>query len=145
MLACTLQRYRCTLAEVRQDYWLGRAWRALAGDPDLAGRVARLGFDHILLTGPGYGPMLPSAREREAWRQRVIDRLAADTGHDLDSLGLTIHFAESRVTIGEGCMLSLLAQTVARDPRWHQIDRFAADLEAVIVPVAHAAESSAAA
>ena len=142
MLVCTLQRYRCTLAEVREDYWLGRAWRSLAGDPALKGRVARYGLCNILITGTDYGPAVPSGRERERWRDLVVERLAADTDHTLESLGLAVIFAERSVTIGEGCMLSLIAQTLAVEPkRWVDLHAFAHDLSPVVVPVAHAAVS----
>ena len=138
MLVCTLEHFRCTLAEVRQDYWLGRAWRALAGDPAIRGGVARYGIGNILIHGP-------IGRDRDAYKQLVADRILADTQHTLESLDLSIEFAESRVTLGEGCMLSLLAQTVVQQGRWQDLPRYAADLSPVIVPVAQAVETVAAA
>jgi hypothetical protein len=141
MVVCTLQRYRCTLMEVREDYWLGRAWRALSSDPVLKGRVARIGVGNILITGASHGPALPSGRERDRLHQLVHDRVMADTNHTLDSLGLAVLFAEQRATIGEGCMLSLIAQTVGRGSRWQDLRDYAHDLSPVVVPVAHAAES----
>jgi hypothetical protein len=141
MVVCTLERFRCTLAEIREDYWMGRAWRALSGDPALKGRVARIGVAHVLVTGADYGPILPSARERERWSQRVADRVLADTNHTIESLGLSIVFAEQRVTVGEGCLLSLIAQTVGRDPCWQDLSSYTHDLGPVLVNVAHSLES----
>lgn len=140
MLAAALERFHCTLGEVRDDYWLGRAWRALAGDPALRGRVARVGVGSVLLTGPGFGAAPASLRERARWRRHVQERLAADTGHTPDSLGMAVRFAEGPVEVAEGCVRSLLAQTVAGDPRWDDLASYAADLEAVVVPVAYSAE-----
>jgi len=138
MLVCTLEHFRCTLAEVRQDYWLNRAWRALAGDPAIRGVVARYGIGNILIHGP-------VGRDRDEYKQMVADRILVDTQHTIESLDLSIEFAESRVTVGEGCMLSLLAQTVVQQGHWHDLPRYAADLSPVIVPVAQAVDIVAAA
>ena len=141
MLLATMERFHCTLGEVREDYWLGRAWRALAGDPALVGRVARVGLGNVLLTGPGHGPMPGSARERARWRRHVLERLAVDTAHTPDSLDLSIGFADQAVEVAEGCTLSLLAQTVVDDPRWDDLTSYASDLAPVVVPVAYTAEA----
>ena len=138
MLVCTLEHFRCTLAEVRQDYWLGRAWRALTGDPSLRGMVARYGIGNILILGA-------TGRDRDDWKQKAARRILADTQHTIESLDLSIGFAESRVTMGEGCMLSLLAQTVVQQGHWQDLHRYAADLSPVIVPVAQAVDAVAAA
>jgi len=141
MLACTLERFRCTVAEVREDYWLGRAWRALSGDHALSSRVARVGFGNVLLTGPEFGPALPGARERERWRKRVMERLMVDTGRSAEALGLEIRFAEEPIEITEGSMHSLIAQTVLGDNRWHDLSPLQADLLPVHLPVACSAET----
>jgi hypothetical protein len=141
MLARTLDRFHCTLAEVREDYWLGRAWRALAGDPALATRVARLGLGTVLVTGQRHGPASPGSRERTHWEHHVLERLAADTGRTAEVLGLGVRFAEEPVEIAEGLMYSLIAQTVAGDGRWKDLTPFAADLAPVSVPVACIAEA----
>jgi hypothetical protein len=140
MLAVTLGRYHCTLAEIREDYWLGRAWRALAGDPVLHGRVARTGLGNVLITGPRFAAAPASTRECARWRRQVLRRLETDTVHSADRLGMTVRFAEERVDIAEGCMLSLLAQTVVGDERWADLDRYADDLAPVLVPVAFSVE-----
>lgn len=140
MLAVTLGRFHCTLAEIREDYWLGRAWRALAGDPFLHGRVARTGLGNVLITGPRFGPAPADTKECARWRRHVLTRLEVDTAHTADSLGMAVRFADERVDTAEGCMLSLLAQTVAGDERWVDLDRYADDLAPVLVPVAFAIE-----
>ena len=140
MLAVTLRRYHCTLAEIREDYWLGRAWRALSGDPVLHGRVARTGLGNVLITGPRFGPAPSATKECARWRRHVLSRLATDTVRTAYSLGMAVRFAEERVDIAQGCMLSLLAQTVAGDDRWDDLDRYADDLAPVLVPVAFAVE-----
>jgi hypothetical protein len=140
MLAVTLGRFHCTLAEIREDYWLGRAWRALAGDPSLHGRVARTGLGNVLITGPRFGPAPSASKECARWRRHVLHRLEVDTAHSADGLGMAVRFAEERVDIAEGCMLSLLAQTVAGDARWADLDRYVDDLAPVLVPVAFAVE-----
>lgn len=141
MVAFTLERYHCTLAEIREDYWLGRAWRALAGDPVLRKRVARFGVGNILVTGPDFGAAAPSGRERSRLRQLIEERLAVDTGRSADALGLSIQFAEQPVATAQGCTLSLIAQTVAGDERWDDLSRYADDLLPVVVPVAFSTES----
>jgi hypothetical protein len=141
MVMCTLERYHCTIAEVREDYWLGRAWRALAYDPDLVTRVARVGVGNILITGPHFGAASPSGRERSHWRKRVIERLAIDTGRSADTLGLAVQFAEEPVGTAQGCILSLIAQTVLSSNRWDDLARYADDLQPVVVPVAFSTES----
>ena len=145
MLLATLERFHCTLAEVREDYWLGRAWRALTGDPALSGRVARVGVGGALIAGPGFGPAPQSHTERALLELRVADRLVVDTGHIAESLGIAVQFAEGPVKVAEGCVLSLLAQTVAYDARWHDLPLYAGDLSPVIVPVAYSVAASAAA
>lgn len=140
MVVATLERFHCTLGEVREDYWLGRAWRALTGDPALIGRVARVGVGSALLTGPGYRAAPASLRERARWRRRVQERIVADTGHTADALGMAVLFAEAPVDIAEACVRSLLAQAVEGDPRWDDLTSYAADLDAVVVPVAYTAE-----
>lgn len=140
MLAVTLGRYHCTLAEIRQDYWLGRAWRALAGDPELHGRVARTGLGNVLITGPRFGPAPSAGRECVRWQRHVLARLEIDTQHSADSLDMAVRFANDRVDVADGCMLSLLAQSVAGDARWDDLDRYADDLAPVLVPVAFAVE-----
>lgn len=136
MLQATLERFHCTLGEVREDYWLGRAWRALTGDPALRGRVARVATGSILVTGAGHGPAPGARRARGAWRMHIQQRLLIDTGHTADQLGIAIVYAESAVGIAEGRMHSLLAQAIAGDPRWEGLGPFADDLAPVVVPVA---------
>lgn len=143
MLATVLDRYHCTLSEVRQDYWLGRAWRALTSDPALAGRVARIGIGNVLITGPRYGAI--DGRERRRWRLAVDTRIAVDTGRTADSLDLSVRFAEEPIEIAQGCMLSLLAQTVLDDERWMDLTPYADDLAPVVVPVAYSLEKTVAA
>lgn len=140
MVTATLERFHCTLGEVREDYWLGRAWRALTGDPVLAGRVARVGVGSVLITGPGYGPAPASGRELASWRLHVLERIVVDTGHSAEGLGMAVGFAEVQLAVEQGCMLSLLAQTVAGDQRWGDLAPYAGDLSPVSVPVSHPAE-----
>lgn len=141
MLARTLERFHCTLAEVREDYWTGRAWRALTHDRSLAGRVARVGVSGILVTGAEYGPVPQGPRDRDRWLMRVMSRLVVDTGRTAEALGLEVRFAENPVLVAPGSMLSLIAQTVAGDPRWKDLTPYAADLSPVLVPVACSAEA----
>jgi hypothetical protein len=138
MLQATLDRFHCTLGEVREDYWLGRAWRALAGDPMLAGRVARFGAGSALITGPGFTALPAWARAH--WRLQVQERLVADTGRAPNGLGMVVRFAERDVVIAEACVRSLLAQAVVGDPRWDDLEPYADDLAVVVAPVACAAE-----
>jgi hypothetical protein len=141
MLARTLERYHCTLAEVREDYWISRAWRALTADRSLSTRVARTGLCNILVTGPNYGSAPMSARDRDRWQMRVLSRLVVDTGRTAEALGLEVRFAETPVEIAGGSILSLISQTVAGDPRWQDLTPYAADLSPVQVPVACSAEA----
>lgn len=145
MLAVTLERLRCTLGEVREEYWLGRVWRALAGDPALKGRVARLGVGTILVTGPTYGVAPASAKERERWRLRVEMRVEADTGRRVRALGLHIRSGQGPVAIAVAAVVPLLAQAVAGDARWGDLSAYAPDLAPVFVPVAVLVQGSAAA
>ncbi|HEY2805846.1 MAG TPA: hypothetical protein VGI92_08310 [Gemmatimonadales bacterium] len=140
MLARTLDRFHCTLAEVREDYWLGRAWRALGSDAALEGRIARLGVSHILITGPDFSPA-PSGRERARWHHRVRERLAAHTAHTTEALGMEIRFAEAPVEVAQGCMLSLLAQVIGGDERFLPLTEYADDLAPVVLPVAYSSEA----
>lgn len=139
MLALTLQRYHCTLAEIREDYWLGRAWRALAGDPELQGRVARVGVCNVLLMGDAFSEAPTVLRDRAALRRHALARLSADTAHTADRLGIRIEFADQPVVVAEGCVRSLLAQTVAGDSRWMDLSLYRDDLTPVVVPVAMSA------
>lgn len=141
MLAVTLEHFRCTLGEVREDYWLGRVWRALAGDPVLVGRVARKGVAQVLLTGPGYGAPPASQQERERCRLYVQDRIEADTGRSAQALGVAIRWAEAPVTVMPAPVVSLLAQVVVGDPRWDDLGPYAGDLGVIQVPVVHTAEA----
>ena len=141
MLAVTLQRYHCTLAEIREDYWLGRAWRALAGDPELKGRVARIGVGNVLLTGEDFSPASGRVRERAELRKYVLARLIADTAHTAGRLGLVVGFADEPVLVAEGCVMSILAQTVSGDSRWADLPAYRADMSPIIVPVAMTADA----
>ena len=141
MLAVTLDRFHCTLAELRQDYWMSRAWRALIGDPELEGRVARIGMGNVLVTGVHYRRLTASARLRDELRQHVLERLMADTAHTAEQLDLSIQFTDAPIEVAEGCVRSLLAQTVAADPRWADLTLYRDDLTPVIVPVAMTAEA----
>jgi hypothetical protein len=145
MLAVTLERLRCTLGEVREDYWLGRVWRALDGDPALKGRMARSGMTTALLTGRDYGLAPVSAKERQRWRLHAKDRVEADTGRLPEALGIAIRWADEPVTVVMAPHLSLLAQTLAGDPRWGDLGPYAEDLAAAVVPVAYTAEGMVAA
>lgn len=144
MLARTLDRFHCTLAEVREDYWLCRAWRAISHDQALVGHVARLGVSHVLITGAAFAPA-PGGRERARWHHRVRQRIAAETSHNTESMGMEIRFAESPVEVAQGCMMSLLAQVVGGDERWTDLAPYADDLSPVIVPVVYDVEAVAAA
>lgn len=141
MLLVALQRFHCTLGEVKEDYWLNRAWRALTGDPALAGRVARVATGSVLICGAGYGAAPESRRQRATWRMRVQQRLIADTGRTSDELGMAIVFAGASVSVADGLMRSLLAQVVETDPRFEGLGRYAEDLTPVVVPVVQAAEA----
>lgn len=145
MLLVAIERFHCTLGEVKEDYWLNRAWRALTGDPLLAGRVARVATGSVLICGEGFGAA-PEAREEQAmWRMRVQQRLLADTGRTAEELGMAIVFATAPVTVTEGLMRSLLAQVVETDPRFDGMGRYEGDLAPVAVWVAQAADAVAAA
>jgi hypothetical protein len=141
MLAVTLERFRCTLGEVREDYWLGRVWRALAGDPVLVGRVARTGVARVLLAGPGYGAPPASQQERARWRLHVHDRIETDTGRSAQALGVAIRWAEGPIAVMPAPVLSLLAQVVLGDPRWDDLGPYAGDLGVIQVPVLYTAEA----
>lgn len=143
MLLAALDRFRCTLGEVREDYWLNRAWRALAGDPQLAGRVARVGMGSVLITGAGYGPAPGSRAERAEARLHVLERLQVDTGHAPDQLGMAVVFAEEAVEVAQGRMHSLLAQAVQGDARFEGLGSYVDDLLPVAVPVAASARATA--
>jgi len=58
----------------------GRAVRALAADPALAGRVHWDTSGAIILTGPDGGPPPASLKERQRWELHVRLRLAAELG-----------------------------------------------------------------
>lgn len=146
MVTAALQRYHCTIGELREDYWLNRAWRALVGDAALQARVARAGIADVLVLSPGGGAAPTHPAERARLARRIVERIVADTAHDPARLGVTLLFAESTVQLAEGCVTSLLAQTIHADPtRWTDLGRYAADLEPVILPVAFAATETAAA
>jgi len=145
MLLVAIERFHCTLGEVKEDYWLNRAWRALTGDPHLAGRVARVATGSVLVCGEGFAAAPDARDERAMWRMRVQQRLLADTGRTAEELGMAIVYATAPVTVAEGLMRSLLAQVVETDPRFEGLGRYAGDLEPVVVPVAQAAEAVAAA
>ena len=145
MLAVTLQRFHCTLAEIREDYWLGRAWRALAGDPELKGRVARIGVGNVLLTGEEFAAASGRVRERAELRKYVLSRLIADTSHSAERLGIVVGFADEPIAVAEGCVISILAQTVAGDSRWADLSAYRSDLSPIIVPVAMTASATVAA
>jgi hypothetical protein len=136
MLLRTLERFHCSLAVVREDYWRVRVWRALTADAELAGRVARLGVGTVLLTGADYGRAPETARERAWWRLRVEDRIAADTGRMADVLDVGFQWAETAVRVVHAPVTSLIAQTVTGGTCWDDLPRYAADLAAVRVPVA---------
>jgi hypothetical protein len=140
MLLAALEKFRCTLGEVREDYWLGRMWRALSLDPALEGRVARLGLDTILVTGPGYGPAPSGAWERERWRLHVQTRIEVDTARTPDAFGMRVRCAQRAVAVTVMPVTSLLAQTVVGDPRWEDLTAYRFDLAPVFVPVAQIVE-----
>ena len=139
MLLVAIERFHCTLGEVKEDYWLNRAWRALTADPALAARVVRVATGSVLICGEAFGAAPEEPRERARWRMQVQQRLMADTGRTADELGMAIVYAAAPVTIAEGLMRSLLAQVVETDPRFEGMGRYAGDLEPVVVPVAQAA------
>lgn len=140
MLAVTLEHFRCTLGEVREDYWLSRVWRALTGDPVLVGRVARSGVSVVALTGTGYGVPPASAHERRQWRLHVLDRIEADTGRTAQALGVAIRWAQGPVKVTAAPTVSLLAQVLIGDPRWGDLGSYAGDLGVIQVPVVYTAE-----
>lgn len=135
MLLATLQHFRCTLGEVREDYWMGRVWRALTGDPALQGRVARQGVSTILLTGAGYDVPPASAKERDRWRLHVEERVVADTGRSLRALGILVQWATGPVVVQRARVVSLIAQAVDRGPRWGDLTAWVGDLAPVVAPV----------
>ncbi len=141
MLLVALQRFHCTLGEVKEDYWLNRAWRALTGDPALGGRVARVATGSVLICGTGFGAAPEERRARATWRSKVQARLLADTGRTSDELGMAIVYAGAPVTVANGLMRSLLAQVVETDPRFEELGRYAEDLAPVVVPVVQAADA----
>lgn len=141
MLVVTLEHFHCTLGEVREDYWLGRVWRAVAGDPALAGRVARAGAAKVVLTGPSYGVPPASVRERERLCRHVKARIEADTGRTAQALGVAIRWAKGPVAVTMASVASLLAQTVGGDPRWGDLGPYAEDFAVVQVPVSDPAEA----
>lgn len=146
MVTAALERYHCTIGELREDYWLNRAWRALVSDASLKERVARAGVADVLVLSPGGGAAPTHPAERAKLACRIVERIVTDTAHDPARLGVTLQFAEGAVQLGEGCVASLLAQTVRADPtRWADLGPYAADLEPVIIPVAFAAAQTAAA
>ena len=53
----------------------------------------------------------------------------------------SVCFAEVPMEVAQGCVRSLLAQTVAGDPRWLDLAPYAEDLAPVLVSVAHLAET----
>jgi hypothetical protein len=138
MLAVALERFHCTLGEVREDYWNGRLWRALTQDPVLKGRVARGGVATVLLIGPDGGPPPGSEAERERWRLYTEERIIADLGRSALELEVGIKWAEGRLTVTTATVKSIIAQAVEGDPRWHDLGRYAGDLSAVVIPVASA-------
>lgn len=144
MLQAALAHYRCTLGELREDYWLHRLWRALASDPLLEGRVARHGIATVLLSGPGHGVPRQTERERERVERRVRERVAAETGRTPESFGVEIRWADEPVQVVRAASVSLLAQLLLGDPRWDDLSDYAADLAPVTVPVASPAAVAAA-
>ena len=141
MLLATMERFRCTLGEVREDYWLNRAWRALTGDRTLRSRVVRVGMGSVLITGSDLGPAPEARRDRAAWRMRVQQRLLVDTGRTAEDFGMAIAYATGPVTVAEGRMHSLIAQAIGDDPGWDQLGGYLEDLTPVVVPVLCAAET----
>jgi hypothetical protein len=145
MLLVTLERLHCTLGEVREDYWLVRVWRAIGADPLLAGRVARVGLGHALLTGPNFGPAPASQHDRDRWRLRLEQRVQTETGRTPDAWGVEIRWADAPVEVRPARVRSLLAQAVEGDARWEDLSRYASDLTPVTIPVVFAAEATQAA
>ncbi len=135
MLLRAVERFHCTLGEVREDYWLGRVWRALADDGALVGRIAREGVATVVLTGPDHGPPPGGEAERARWRRHVEARIEADTGRPALAHGVAIRWAEGAVRVVEGTTVSLLAQVVMADARFDGLEPYAADLGTVRVPV----------
>jgi hypothetical protein len=144
MLQAALEHYRCTLGELREDYWMHRLWRALACDPVLEGRVARHGVATVLLTGPDHGPPDSRPRDRDRIEQRVRDRVAAETSRSLESFGVGIRWADEPIDVARAPSVSLLAQLLLGDSRWEDLSPYAADLTPVMVPVASPAAVAAA-
>jgi hypothetical protein len=138
MLALTLGRFHCTLGEIREDYWHSRIWRALSDDPELEGRVARLGLNTVLLMGPGGTPPPTNGRERDRRERYVRCRIAADTRRLPEGWGLSVRWAEGPVMVQTMTARSLLAQAVSDDPRWMNLADYAADLSPVLVPACSA-------
>lgn len=136
MVQAALERWSCTIAELREDYWLGRAWRALAEDPTLKGRVARVGLADVLVMGPRHGPAPTDGTERMAWRMQIEERVMADTGHAAADLGIGVRFASASVDLAYGRFVSLIARAVRGDRRWSDLDRYEDDLSAVLMPLA---------
>ncbi len=136
MIQVALERFGCTIAELREDYWLGRAWRSLMGDPTLQGRVARVGMADVLVMGPRQGPAPLDGTERMAWRMQVEERIMTDTLHAAGDLGMSVRFASDPVDLAYGRFVSLLARAVRGDRRWHDLDRYEDDLTAVLIPLA---------
>lgn len=143
MLAVALERFHCTLGEVREDYWNGRLWRALALDPHLRGRVARGGVASVLLTGPDWSAPPVDPQERDRWRVYAEERIIADLGRSALELEVGIKWAQGPVTVTPATVRSILAQTVDGDPRWADLAPYGADLMPVAIPVACAAAVSA--
>jgi hypothetical protein len=138
MLRAALAHYRCTLGELREDYWLHRLWRALTADPLLEGRIARQGVATVLLTGSEYGPPESSELSRARLERHVRDRVAAETGRTLESFGVGIQWADEPVAVSRAPSVSLLAQLLLGDSRWDDLAPYAGDLAPVMVPVATA-------
>lgn len=136
MVQAALERWSCTIAELREDYWMGRAWRALVADPGLKGRVARVGLADVLVMGPRHGAAPADGTERTAWRMQIEERIMADTGHAAADLGITVRFAGEPVDLAYGRFLSLLARAVRGDRRWKDLEPYEDDLSAVLVPLA---------
>lgn len=134
MLAATLGRFHCTLGEIREDYWHGRIWRALSEDPELEGRVARVGVTTVLLLGRNGGAPPASLRERERLERYVRCRITADTRRLPEGWGLSLQWADGPVAIQTMTARSLLAQTITGDPRWMNLDDYRADLSPILMP-----------
>lgn len=143
MLAVALDRFHCTLREIREDYWHNRIWRALSNDPELQGFVARQGLHTVLLTGPGGGMPPKTLAERERRELHARCRIAADTRRLPEGWGLQLRWAEGPVTVQTIAAQSLLSQVVSGDHRWMNLEAYKADLAPVRLP-ACTAESVAA-